>query len=487
MFLSLATYAQNYGDVITEQPAGTEYTLYGAAKGYTEFLQSLIPYDVDGAASKLVIAEDGSVYLYNPVVGFITNSWLKGTIDKETNLVTFKLPQTILADVINDDEGFPYTEYNIACKMVYNEELNTFLATPDDQDLTFTWDGEKLTMLDNQSLGVASTDGTWYGIIDEEKSYDVLTDKTIAPKNSDETLSYLMKYTTKDNEETTQPVTVAVEGNEIFVKGLSKDIPDSWVKGEIDGTKVTFSSKQYLGINDTNNSHSYFITLDSNNEMTNSMTMTYDPMDMSISSTGAIAVNYGKNKVKTSEYFKDLSFYQWEDTKEAPAAPTIKDCAFGVDGEYNIFTITLSTKTEDGIDLDADKLYYNIYFDDKLFTFTTSPYSTFDKDMSDIPYGFSDYDYFITKRGNDRIIYTYENYKKIGVQCFYLDGDKKITSKMATWGGTDGIDSVNAAENATTTWTDLSGREVKNPEKGIFIKTQKTADGTVKVSKQLFK
>lgn len=488
MLLSVAaTNAQNYGEVITEQPAGTEYTLYAAATGYTEFLQRLIPYDVDGAASKLVIAEDGSVYLYNPVVGFITKSWLKGSIDKETNIVTFKLPQTIFADVINDDEGFPYTEYNIACKMKYNYELSTFLATPEDQELKFSWDGKKLTMLDDQFLGVASTDGTWYGIGDETKNYEVLEDKVAAPEKAGEDLSFMMKYTTKEDEEKALPVTVQVEGNNIFVKGLTENVPEGWIKGEIDGNKVTFSNKQYLGYDEENNRYDYFVALDKNNEMMNSVTMTYDPMDMTMTSTDLLTVNYGKNRVNTIDYFNAPTFYQWEETAAAPAAPVIKNCT-PEDGDYSWFTVTLPTKSEDGIDLKIDNIYYNIYYDDELFTFTTSPYSTFDKDMSDIPFEYSDYGYFITKEGNDRIIYTYKKgFKKIGVQCFYLDGENKLKSKMAVWGETDGIDSVAAGEGTTTTWTDLSGREVKSPSKGIFIKTQKTADGTVKVSKQLFK
>ena len=164
----------------------------------------------------------------------------------------------------------------------------------------------------------------------------------------------------------------------------------------------------------------------------------------------------------------------------------IKECN-PENGDYSSFTFSLPMKTEDGIYLDAQKLYYNIYYDDELFTFTTSPYGTFDKDMTDVPYDYTDQDYFITKAGNDRIIYTFKKgFKKLGVQCFYLDGENKLKSKMAEWSNPTGIENV-AAEDGTVTWTDISGRAVNKPANGIFIKTVKNTDGTTTVNKHVFK
>ncbi len=488
MLLSVAaTYAQKFGEVITEKPSGQEYPLYVTSKGYTNFFQTIIDYDVDGAASSAVFADDGSVYIYNPITGYETKSWLKGTLDKTTNIVTFKLPQTIYADVINDDEGFPYTEYIIACKMAYSEELTTYLANPADQDLQFKWDGKTLTMLDNQFVGIASTDGTWYGLGEDSKKLEVLEDKTVTPKNTDEALSYLMKFKNKDNLEATQQVFVTVEGKNLYIKGLDRGIPEAWIKGEINGDKVIFAGKQYFGVTDSQIAHCYFMPLGTDNKPMESVTMSYNAVDMSMTSTDLLTVNYGKNVVSTLDYFNTPTFYQWEEVKEAPAAPVIKSCTPNYDNEYTVFTITLPTKTEDGADLDTDKLYYNIYFDDNLFTFTTSPYGTFDEDMSDIPYNYSDQDYYITKDGNDRIIYIFKkDFKKLGVQCYYLDGKNKLKSKMTEWGETSSISNA-TTENGTVTWTDLSGRTVKEPANGIYIKTVKKADGTVNVYKHIMK
>ena len=40
---------------------------------------------------------------------------------------------------------------------------------------------------------------------------------------------------------------------------------------------------------------------------------------------------------------------------------------------------------------------------------------------------------------------------------------------------------------AGVTYTDLSGRRVSRPGKGLFIQTTRLADGTITTSKRLFK
>ena len=61
----------------------------------------------------------------------------------------------------------------------------------------------------------------------------------------------------------------------------------------------------------------------------------------------------------TFDYYKAPVINAGENVVAAPVAPTIKDCT-PEDAEYSWFTITLSAKTKDGKDLDAEKLYYNM-------------------------------------------------------------------------------------------------------------------------------
>ena len=53
----------------------------------------------------------------------------------------------------------------------------------------------------------------------------------------------------------------------------------------------------------------------------------------------------------------------------------------------------------------------------------------------------------------------------------------------------DGIDNIgaNASKVVSTVFTDLSGRSVARPAKGVYIQTVRKADGTVKSVKRVFK
>ena len=432
LMLCTALFAQNLNTIITEQPEGTLYEGYGTAKGLTEFYYNLIPYELDGIASKYVVTDDDEVYLYNPVSNYNAKSWLKGTLDKETGEVTFTLPQLINSEIANDGEG-DYVDYIVLCKMIYSEDAKTYVASPGDQELKFQLDNGVLTMLDDQFIGIANMNGEWYGIGESEKNICSMTDNVVKPANEDGAVACLMKYQSKDNEDSSRPVFVKVEDSDIYIKGLAKNNPEAWIKGSIQGNKATFPSKQYLGVNEENVAYNYFMVIDESKNQKSSVTFEYNAEPLTLTTDAVISTNFGKNNVMTFDYYKAPVINAGENVVAAPVAPTIKDCT-PEDAEYSWFTITLSAKTKDGKDLDAEKLYYNIYFDNQPFTFTTSPYSTFDKDMTDIPYGFDDGDYFITKQGDDRIVYIYKkDFQKLGIQSFYLDGETKLFSDMAVW------------------------------------------------------
>ena len=43
------------------------------------------------------------------------------------------------------------------------------------------------------------------------------------------------------------PVFVAYDGNDVWVKGVCEDMPDSWIKGSKTGNTVTFPTGQFFG------------------------------------------------------------------------------------------------------------------------------------------------------------------------------------------------------------------------------------------------
>lgn len=81
---------------------------------------------------------------------------------------------------------------------------------------------------------------------------------------------------------------------------------------------------------------------------------------------------------------------------------------------------------------------------------------------------------------------------RIGVQMIYKGGGEVRKSAITYISATEEDPSAvsNVAQTgkvAGVTYTDLSGRRVSRPGKGLFIQTTRLADGTITTSKRLFK
>ena len=95
---------------------------------------------------------------------------------------------------------------------------------------------------------------------------------------------------------------------------------------------------------------------------------------------------------------------------------------------------------------------------------------------------------------NSRIVYFYTTgFKSFGIQLLYKDGDKVYKSDMAKFVFDENGEPVAGIKNATAnefgsavksvSYTDLSGRTISKPNKGIYMKTMRFADGTQKTIK----
>lgn len=79
----------------------------------------------------------------------------------------------------------------------------------------------------------------------------------------------------------------------------------------------------------------------------------------------------------------------------------------------------------------------------------------------------------------------YDKATRIGVQAFYQDGDKRLVTDIVYSDGTtvSSINGITDVVTGETFYTDLSGRRVVKLTKGIYIKSVRMADGTIKSEK----
>lgn len=295
-------------------------------------------------------------------------------------------------------------------------------------------------------------------------------------------------------------VDVLVADNSIYIKGVSIDFPDAWIKGDINGDKVSFTSNQYMGQLKDN----FIYMMASYNvpgetwELRDEMVFDYDADAKTLTSapTDFMLINASQAYIYFSEmYVAPKFFMQTGEIDPQPLNPVIYSFTDRLSTEgYSWLDFTLSNINADDKVLDPANLYYEIRLDGKVATFNQMDYMFMPEyEMSQFPYEYTDgFDFIID--GSTRKIYFYRNdFETIGLQLFNVVNGEKYASDIVTYNILTGettiesdsaeeieaIDGIVISEN----YYDLNGREVVNPENGIYLRKVTYNNGTSKVFK----
>lgn len=478
-------------DLIVEQPEGKVYkNLYSYAEGFYSMWGVIFDGKKDGVARDLVIADDGTFYIQNPMTFFPTNSWIKGhrTVG---DTVVVKLPQLIY---VKDD----YINY-YATRMNFEvvEGNNQYVKDSVSQTIKFIWRNDSLIKTEDDVLiGMTNEEGSWNGIGDLVATSTICNYKNMAPSSTENAKSYIFSFNDSGREIFERMSQVVFEGDYVYVNNIDSDLPDTWVRGDIKGDKIVFNNTQFMGLFPTKHAYKWVMPADvsyNSQEGTTdykslpSITFDYDRNTASFTCPKyGFMANYGFRLIDLEmQVMMKPAFRPWTETIGRPKNPVFsvlqdvsvdaKRFVFSLD-RYNEFNSFMNTKN----------VYYNIYLDDKKYTFSPSVYPWLSADMTDIPIDFSDKTHYdFENRGNAHAVMIYENASRIGVQAFYLDGDKRLTTDIVYSDGTvvSGIKEVSEMTMGKPFYTDLSGRRVENPSKGVYVKSVRMADGQLKSEK----
>jgi hypothetical protein len=187
----------------------------------------------------------------------------------------------------------------------------------------------------------------------------------------------------------------------------------------------------------------------------------------------------------------------WTEMGETlPAVPANPDVVeffdSGNENGYTRFDFNINLVDVDGNPLNPDCLTYSIFTDnDELFTFdyeTYGPSNGFETDMTEIPYGYSGYDFYL------RRVYFYRTNEgdnpmfdwRIGIQLNYtVDG---ITNKsdivyLEVYPHHTSVSDVNAEKSVTDVrYYNVAGQEMAQPS-GLTIQVTTYSDGTTSTAK----
>ena len=254
------------GNGIITSPAEGESKMYSrAGKAYYISNQQLALGDQEGV-TEIVETADGVVYIKDFISHVMTGAWVKGV--KEGNTITIPAKQ-----VVSFNTAYNYGLYVAKCTYVEGTGWAEV-----EGDITLTVDGNTITLngtdSDNPVACFWTDDFTFSGYGDYATvfSYDP---EYVAPELVEAPADLVQETWNAKIDGSVTTATVGFYGeNEVYVKGILPHFPESWIKGTIDGTTITFPMNQFIG---TYGAYNIFATgLNESMDNIADFVMTYD-------------------------------------------------------------------------------------------------------------------------------------------------------------------------------------------------------------------
>lgn len=471
-------------DPIMETPEGKVSTF--KRNGVTSILAGMYATwgDYDYVCGQIVAADDGSVYIKDIVSQFITGAYVKGTSDGET--ITVELPQPIRK-----------TEYvSFSVNRLVLGENGDYVVDTANNSVQLKKEGENwiLDIPDDKSvlLGVCM-DETFVGCGDVSATY-VPFDPQVerVPDN----LSF-EKWQMK-GDGIGKIVDVAFDGEDIYIRGISTELPQAVVKGHISGNQAIFPSRQYLGVDNRFFCFDYFcpasmeIKTDGDGyeyvEYTILDEAVFEYSDGEMAYDQAILINGAPDYVTYLEAIARPAFSRMpEDMSYIPMAPTFNsyspyDPAMG----SGSFFFNIVNQNIDGYFIDNENLYFRIFEDNEPVALTDPEGNT----ITDFPYGAAIAPSLSTYKDIVFYYFTIDGLETLGAQAVYKkDGmvyeSETMTYDCASGEVTVGISDLQADKPLISRicWFDMMGNGIDADYRGICIRQVFYSDGSIESQK----
>ena len=252
--------------VIENQPAG-ELRVYQRTGGVVREVEKSYtveegenPYEIiteeqDGTLS-IVFGEDNKVYFQRPVSWSYYNGWVEGTLEEDGKTITVPMGQ--------------YIAYTSSLEMAvqvalftYDSNADTYVYDPSIEELTYTLnDDGTITQNDtdpNIILGTMNRafgqnfqylDYEWLQAGDYGSVYIPINEQPITPPAGLVTENFYLTTAINDGyewEPYKATVAVGIDGDDIWLQGISQFLPSAWIKGTRVGDTFVFPNSQLLG------------------------------------------------------------------------------------------------------------------------------------------------------------------------------------------------------------------------------------------------
>lgn len=446
--------------IISEAPEGKVMKMSRSGMAYYTFFGEPKWGEYYGMCAEIVECENGDVYIKDPISHAPSFSYIRGK--REGSKVVLDMPQPVLS-LHNEDGSLMYFYTDL---FQFSEENNWFfqagsesakeLGLPDIEDKMVIEIGDAGTYSfiapdeGNVILGLCSdneADG-WLAFGEAVSVWEVFDDEYVYAPDGIEYIPMAMTH-----EDGAYFVSVGFDGDDVYFKGLFKELPQSIVKGVIDGDEIEIKPGQYIGISNLENGLSYYTYLmtakanrvwseaysiwETTFEKADSFSFTYDKENGSLSATddmSALIMNCGDVILDDVAYLINPSMtIQADGISRTPANPY--NLEYVSDFGLPHLSFDLPVVNIDGEVLDINNLYYRIYVDGDEYTFYPDEFAGIgDKEMTLVPYSLQNTGNDFIVNGYNHIIYfDLVDVETFGVQLLYVDnGEVEGESEIVT-------------------------------------------------------
>lgn len=529
--------------VITEAPGVS--TPYTKTSGGYYYFNGYRAYQDWGQASE--INWDGEVaYFYNPLSYSETFSYIYG--NRQGNEIVVPLNQivaqsddfnvrlgllkTVFYDMSDGDEDssseYVFFEYSddystVSYKIEENGDINLILPNEvpyDDPDYDDPFDHE---FAYRYILGFYTDDDMiWTGDGDFYQEYEVFDYELVTVP--DGLVPTLYGYTNNDN--VGVMVEVYRDGNDLYFKGLGAYSPGCVFKGELveteNGLKVNIPQYQYIGMEEMG-----YYNLLTRAYYYNPETFKYEaaPADMPATfsvetdSNGKITAMWSDDEetilafstpgeeIDDYEVFSGLYLKSQATMTGVPQNPynvfieegSNLDFVMSVFGAIYLH-FNISQYSDGDSLLDSNCLYYQVYVNEEPFVFEEHMGLNLNNEEVTMYQGMKEASTLVPfnlYNGNDiwkdseglyyvGLYMTPDEIESLGVQTVYEYPGEETTYSDVVYLNGSGIEAIVDSPIVAVTYFDMIGRKVVNPEKGLYIKKCRLANGkeiSIKVMK----
>ena len=382
--------------------AGGTFMLYGRY-GFEDYTLNI---------PTVKVAVDGNDFYIQGLSFYFNQSWIKGTISGNT--VTFENSQL----VGGIDEASDYlvggdSQGNMTESIVFNYDATA---------------GElkSVTAIIAESAVASSLQSVYaywiYPVFTKEKPKG--PEVVVAPEGL-KTDEWSINAMTNYGDPVSGYVNIGFDGTDVYLQGLCTYLPESWIKGSLDGNTITFPGNQYFGYYDDGamNSYNFFLRQEG-------IIFTYDAEAGKMTAEGEIFIYTGGSNLKGDVYNNPV-LNKVVEKAGTPATPNISQIYDGTDGPVVLFSIP--TSDTEGNAMASSKLTFQFLKDVEQeispVTFDPADYPVLTESMTAFPYGYTNGEEFCPKyiylRQSD-----YKLWNKVGIQSIYTGGGVENKSEI---------------------------------------------------------